>query len=410
VTTVASDMRFDGVLVPPPAANLRAATARRLFVRSVERLPGRPLSLRGPDGGLIVRGAEGAPELHILRDAFFRRLGAAGKIGFGEAYMAGDWEAAGDLAAVLEPFAANLERLVPPPLQRLRRFFEPRLPGSERNTVEGAARNVRLHYDLSNELFELFLDETMTYSCAIFEPGDTLAEAQRRKLQAMADLAGVRSGHRVLEIGSGWGGMAIHLATTYGCRVTTITISPEQAEFARRRVTAAGVQDLVDVQLCDYRRVTGRYDRIVSIEMFEAVGERYWRQFFAACERLLAPGGRLAMQTITMPHRRYRASRRSYTWIHKYIFPGGLIPSIEAVEEAVTRGSALCVSDRVEIGRHYATTLRAWRQRFTDRREQVLEQGFGEEFIRMWELYLAHCEAGFATAQLGDVQLALERG
>jgi cyclopropane-fatty-acyl-phospholipid synthase len=402
-------MALRRTVVPAPVANLRAAAARRLFVRAVNRLPGRPLSVRGPDGGWLVQGTSGAAELHIRRDAFFRRLGAAGKIGFGEAYMAGDWEAAGDLAAVLKPFAANVEQLIPPPLQRLRRFFEPRRPWSDRNTVEGAARNIRHHYDLSNELFALFLDETMTYSCAIFQPGDTLAEAQRRKLQAMAELAGVTSSHRVLEIGSGWGGMAIHLASTYGCQVTTVTISPEQAEFTRRRVTAAGVQDLVDVQLRDYRRVTGRYDRIVSIEMFEAVGERYWRQFFAACERLLAPGGQLAMQTITMPHRRYRASRGSYTWIHKYIFPGGLIPSIEAIEKAAAGGAALRVSHRVEIGRHYATTLRAWRQRFTDRRERVLEQGFGEEFIRMWELYLAYCEAGFATAQLGNMQLALER-
>jgi cyclopropane-fatty-acyl-phospholipid synthase len=409
VTTVAPDMTLGGAVVAAPEANLRAAAARRLFVRAVNRLPGRPLSVRGPDGRLMVRGAEGAAEMHIRRDAFFRRLGAAGKIGFGEAYMAGDWESAGDLAAVLKPFAANVEQLVPPPLQRLRRFFEPRRPGSDRNTVEGAARNIRRHYDLSNELFALFLDETMTYSCAIFEPGDTLAEAQRRKLQAVAQLAGITAGHRVLEIGSGWGGMAVHLATTYGCPVTSITISREQAQFARRRVIAAGVQDLVDVQLCDYRRVTGRYDRIVSIEMFEAVGERYWRQFFAACEGLLAPGGRLAMQTITMPHRRYRASRGSYTWIHKYIFPGGVIPSIEAVEEAA-RGSALRPSQRVEIGRHYATTLRAWRQRFTERREQVLAQGFGEEFIRMWELYLAYCEAGFATGQLSAMQLTMELG
>ncbi len=408
MTVVAPDLQFDRT--PVPGASLRAATARRLFVRAVERLPGRPLSVRRPDGELLVQGAAGSAELHIRRDAFFRRLGADGKIGFGEAYMAGDWDAIGDLAAVLEPFAANLERLVPAPLQRLRRFFEPRLPDSQRNTVQGAARNIRRHYDLSNELFALFLDETMTYSCAIFEPGDTLADAQRRKLRAMAELAGVAPGHRVLEIGSGWGAMAVHLAVTYGCPVTTITISPEQAEFARRRVAAAGVDDLVDVQLCDYRDVTGRFDRIVSIEMFEAVGERYWGQFFAACDRLLAPGGRLALQTITMPHRRYRASRRSYTWIHKYIFPGGLIPSVEAVEAAAARGSALRLSHRVEIGQHYAPTLRAWRGRFADRREQVLEQGFGEEFIRMWELYLAYCEAGFATARLGDVQLTLERG
>ena len=304
----------------------------------MRRLPDRPLTVREPDGSLLVAGIEGGPELHVRRDAFYHRLGAAGKIGFGEAYMAGEWTAAGDLASVLRPFAANLEGLVPPLLQHGRRLFEPRQPRAERNTIRGASGNIRRHYDLSNELFSLFLDETMTYSCAIFTPGDSLAEAQSRKYRAMADLAGVRPGDRVLEIGTGWGGMAIHLASVFGCRVTTVTVSEEQAMLARRRVALAGVGDLVDVRLCDYREVDGRYDRIVSIEMFEAVGERYWPDFFAACDARLAPGGRMAMQTITMPHSRFLASRHSYGWIHKYIFPGGLIPSRRAVHEAARVG------------------------------------------------------------------------
>jgi len=394
---------------PAPSAAMRSAVARALFARAVRRMPGRPLTVREPDGSLLAEGAPGAPELHIRRSSFYHRLGASGKIGFGEAYMAGEWGAVGDLADVLRPFAANLEQLVPPLLQRGRRLFEPRQPRSEANTVGGAATNIRRHYDLSNELFALFLDETMTYSCAVFAPGDSLAAAQRRKYRAIAELAGVQRGDHVLEIGTGWGGMAVHLASALDCTVTSVTLSAEQAALARRRARQAGVHDLIDVRISDYREVRGRFDRIVSIEMFEAVGERYWPDFFEACDALLAPGGRMALQTITMPHDRYRASRRAHTWIHKYIFPGGLIPSRRAVEEAAGRRSGLRVTRAVEIGRHYETTLRHWRDRFVARRADVYGLGFDDQFARMWELYLAYCEAGFATGRLGDVQLVLER-
>jgi len=400
------------VALPLPAAPrvaVRSAIARALFLRSVRRMPGRPLAVRGPDGRLLVAGATGAPELRIVRDSFFARLGAGGKIGFGEAYMAGDWTAVDDLADTLAPFAVNLDRLVPAPAGRLRAAIEPRLPRSERNTVAGAASNIRRHYDLSNDLFELFLDETMTYSCAIFEPGDSLAAAQRRKLEAIARLAGVGPGDRVLEIGTGWGSLAVHLAKEHGCRVTTITISDEQRRLALERVAAAGVAELVDVQLCDYRRVEGRFDRIVSVEMLEAVGEEYWAEYFAVCDHLLAPGGRAVVQTITMPHRHYLATRRSYGWIHKYVFPGGLIPSLEAIDDALRSRSLLRVRHRDEIGPHYATTLREWRRRFVERRSEVAALGFGEAFQRMWEFYLAYCEAGFASGRLGDSQLVLER-
>jgi cyclopropane-fatty-acyl-phospholipid synthase len=214
----------------------------------------------------------------------------------------------------------------------------------------------------------------------------------------------------VLEIGTGWGALAIHLAATRGCRVTAITISAEQLQLARERAAAAGVAELVDVRLCDYRRVEGRFDRIVSVEMLEAVGEEFWPEYFAVCDRLLAPGGRAVIQTITMPHGRFLATRRSYGWIHKYVFPGGLIPSLPAIEEALRSRSSLRVRHREEIGGHYAATLREWRRRFGERRDEVAALGFGQRFQRMWEFYLAYCEAGFASGRLGDSQLVLERG
>jgi cyclopropane-fatty-acyl-phospholipid synthase len=398
--------RPGALTVPPaPTAPARAGVARLLFHRTVSRLDG--VEVVGPDGAPI-RSEPGAPRMTITSDAFFRRLGRDGKIGFGEAYMAGDWYA-DDLAGVLGAFAARLTRLLHPHLQKLRRIYEPVLPHHERNTINGAARNISRHYDLSNDLFELFLDETMAYSCAIFEPGDDLEAAQRRKFDAVCDLARIGPDCNVFEIGSGWGGFAIHAARTRGCRVTTATISREQLDLARKRVAEAGLADRVSVILQDYRAIQGSYDRIASIEMFEAVGEEYWPGFFATCDRLLAPGGTAALQTITMPHHRYLSTRHAYTWIHKYIFPGGMIPSREAIDGTLRRSSSLRVTAETDIGAHYVETLRQWRERFLAGVDDVRMMGFNDTFVRTWEFYLAYCQAGFATRAIGDVQLRLER-
>ena len=389
-------------------APTRARIARALFLRAARTLPVGALTVELPDGSTAVKGGPGSPTLTVHREDFFHRLGAHGRIGFGEAYMAGDWSA-DDLPGALAAFAASLDRLAPAPFRRIGRLLDRRLPSHEENTLAGAAQNISRHYDLSNELFALFLDETMTYSCAVFEPGDTLETAQRRKYETLAELADVGPSHDVLEIGTGWGGMAMHLAETRGCRVTSVTISRAQAELARERIAAAGLDGLIDVVLCDYREVEGSFDRIVSVEMFEAVGERYWRTFFGCCDRYLRPGGAVGMQTITMPHRRYRLTRRTYGWVHKYIFPGGLIPSPEALDRAVRAGSGLHVDAVSEIGPFYATTLQMWRERFMARADDVAELGFDGTFRRMWEFYLAYCEAGFATGALGNVQLRLAR-
>jgi cyclopropane-fatty-acyl-phospholipid synthase len=388
-----------------PRVAARARIARSLFLRAVGGLP---LRVALPDGASAGGGGPDAPLMTIEREAFFHRLAAGGKIGFGEAYMAGDWRA-DDLSAVLGAFAARVERLLPGPFQRLRGLYEPRIPSEERNTVAGSARNIARHYDLSNDLFALFLDPTMTYSAAVFEPGDTLEAAQIRKYDALCRMVGLGPSDHVLEIGAGWGGFAIHAASAYGCRVTTATISQAQAALARARVTTAGLSDRVEVVLRDYRAIEGRYSKIVSIEMLEAVGEEYWPVFFAGCDRLLEPGGSIGLQTITMPHRRYLASRHAYGWIHKYIFPGGLIPSREAIDRTLRDASSLRVTDAAEIGRHYATTLRHWRDRFLAERERVQALGFDGTFVRMWEFYLAYCEAGFATGALGNAQLRLAR-
>jgi len=386
-----------------PRAPVRALLARLLFGRAVRRLDLRVLL---PGGRVLGRGGPDSPAMRVERDReLFRRLGATGKIGFGEAYMVGDWTA-DDLADVLTVLGGA--DLVPRRLHWLRRWYVARQPAAEENDIVGARENISRHYDLSNELFAQFLDETMTYSSALFEPGDSLADAQRRKLDAILDLAEVGAGSRVLEIGTGWGSLAIRAAQR-GATVTTVTISTEQQELARERIAAAGVADRVDVQLRDYRDADGRYDAAVSIEMIEAVGERYWPVFFRTLDRLLAPGGRVALQTITIGHERMRAIRSKHTWMQKYIFPGGVIPSLQAIEETVQAHTALRVVGRRDLGQSYALTLRHWRQNFLQNWAEVQRLGFDETFRRMWEYYLGYCEAGFRIGYLDDSQLALAR-
>jgi cyclopropane-fatty-acyl-phospholipid synthase len=397
-----------------PGSPGRAVIARVLFQAAVRRLPVR---VRMPGGRTIGAGAPATPVM-ILHDpgAFFARLGADGLIGLGESYQAGDWDCA-DLTGLLTVFAAHVGDLVPPLLQRARRIALSRQPATDEQNVAGAERNIGRHYDLSNEFFALFLDETMTYSSALFQAREDgtlaaedhqLASAQQRKVDHVLDLAGVGPGCRLLEIGTGWGELAIRAARR-GATVRTITLSRRQRELAARRIAEAGLAGQVAVELRDYRDVEGQYDAICSVEMIEAVGDRYWDAYFATLDRLLAPGGRVALQAITMPHDRMLATRRTYTWIQKYIFPGGLIPSVTAIEDSVHRSTRLRVTANSAFGAHYAETLRIWRERFRAREPDVTALGFDEVFIRMWLFYLCYAEAGFRSGYLDVNHLTLER-
>jgi cyclopropane-fatty-acyl-phospholipid synthase len=279
-----------------------------------------------------------------------------------------------------------------------------------RNTRAGSRRNIAAHYDLGNEFFRLFLDETMMYSCAIFEHAQmTLAEASVAKLEAVCRKLALAPGDHVLEVGSGWGGFALHAAGRYGCRVTTTTISPSQFELARERVRAAGLEGRVTVLLEDYRDLAGRYDKLVSIEMIEAIGHRQFEEFFRVSAARLAPGGRMLLQSIVIDDRHYARARDEVDFIKRYIFPGCCIPSLGALSQAMTAASDLHIEDVEDIGPHYATTLARWRDNFLARLAEVRALGYPDEFIRMWEFYLCYCEAGFAERALGDVQLLLRR-
>jgi cyclopropane-fatty-acyl-phospholipid synthase len=398
------DLQRWPAMADPAPSRLRARVARALLRRVVDHTGIRVLL---PDGASW--GASTAPTMQVLdADRFFARLGRDGLIGFGESYMAGDWDS-DDLVALLTPMARDMGTLVPPALQWMRRWYNERHPLSEENDRRGARNNIARHYDLSNDLFATFLDETMTYSSALFEGNNhELSIGQDRKIQRILDSAGVTAGTTVLEIGTGWGELALQAARR-GAHVTTVTLSTEQAALARERVRAANLSDLVDVRVQDYRDVDGRYDAIVSVEMIEAVGERWWPTYFRTLDDRLEPGGRIALQSILMPHDRLMASKRSWTWIHKYIFPGGLLLSERVIDDVCAAHTSLQVVDRLHMSDSYAETLRLWRERFAAHSKQVDELGFDATFRRMWTFYLAYCEAGFRAGYLNVAQLTLSR-
>jgi cyclopropane-fatty-acyl-phospholipid synthase len=396
-----------------PRSPLRAPAARQLVHHAAARLP---LRIALPSGQQLGGGGPADPVLILRRPRdFYQRLGAAGLIGFGESYMAGDWDCA-DLTGLLTVCARHVDTLVPPPLQRLRSAVVRRPPLANDASATGARRNISHHYDLPPALFTLFLDETMTYSAALFgqdaagrphASASNLAAAQRRKIDRLLDLTGTGPGSQVLEIGTGWGELAIRAAAR-GAQVRTITLSRQQQAVATRRAVNAGLAGQVSVELADYREIRGNYDVILSVEMIEAVGERYWPAYFAALDRLLSPGGRIGLQSITMRHERMLATRRTHTWILKYIFPGGLIPSVTAIEENAAR-TRLRIAGRLDFGAHYAETLNIWRKQFSADPGAVARLGFDDVFRRMWTLYLCYAEAGFRSGYLDVSQLLLNR-
>jgi cyclopropane-fatty-acyl-phospholipid synthase len=396
--------------VPEPVL---AGIARRISVAAASRIRTGSLAVVLPDGSRREFGDPRAArrgEIHVHDQEALVRILVHGETGAGEAYTDGLWSSP-DLVALIELAALNRASLalaagwwrVPAQLGRTLAHR------ARRNTRAQSRRNIAAHYDLGNDFYRLFLDETMTYSSAVFaSPDQSLADAQRNKYRVMAERAGLTRGQHVLEIGTGWGGFALYAAGELGCRVTTVTISREQHALACERVRAAGLEGLVDVQLRDYREISGTYDAIVSIEMLEAVGAEYFATFFEACDRALAPGGRMSLQSITFPDVAYESQRRGANWIQRYIFPGGLCPSLAVIERA-TRDTNLLITGVDDIAPHYVRTLAAWRTRFLERVDAVREMGFDDRFVRMWEYYLALSEAAFATGATQVQQIVFER-
>jgi cyclopropane-fatty-acyl-phospholipid synthase len=328
-------------------------------------------------------------------------------VGAGKAYIDGRWSC-DDLPSLFRIFVLNRKVLFDMEggwarLSKPARSLYQRL---RRNNRRGSRRNIEAHYDLGNDFFELFLDDTMTYSCGIFEREDaSLAEASVAKYERVCRKLQLTSEDHVLEIGSGWGGFALHAAQNYGCRITTTTISPEQFQSASERIREARLEDRITILLEDYRDLKGRFDKLVSIEMIEAVGHSFYDTYFGACSRLLKPDGMMLLQAITITDQEYERAKRELDFIKRYIFPGSTIPSVTAICQSLTRATDLRLFHLEDITSHYATTLRRWRERFLARRDKVLSLGYSEAFIRAWDFYLSYCEAGFQERYIGDVQM-----
>ncbi|MDE2794730.1 MAG: cyclopropane-fatty-acyl-phospholipid synthase [Gemmatimonadota bacterium] len=433
--------------------------SRAVILGSLRRVRQGRLRIRLPDGSTrCFGGAEPGPgaTITVHDPRFFRRMLLDGEVGAGEAYIRGEWSVDSPMDAVrLGILNRRFFRLMAPLLwpAAAATWLAHR---ARANTVSGSRRNIADHYDLGNDFFALFLDPSMTYSCAYIDDGvlaadtradrgswamtgkpgraagsdelegtepptdaqripdgrridmKTLERAQLAKYCRLAAKAGLRPGRHVLEIGCGWGGFAEVAASEFGCRVTAVTISRAQASYARERIARAGLADRVSIELVDYREITGVYDCVVSIEMLEAVGHRFLPEFFRKCDEVLAPGGRAVLQVITIPDNRYLRYRMRPDYIQRFIFPGAHLPSLGAMGRALG-GTTLRIADREDLAPHYGPTLAAWRQRLLEQRNAVCGLGFDEAFVRRWEFYFAYCEAAFRTRYVADWQLVLER-
>ena len=383
--------------------------ARRLVLRQLERLERGCLTVADERNVRTFGRNGGAPavQLTVVDPRFWSELAYGGSIGAAEAYMHGYWHC-DDLVGLIRLLLRNRSVLdgmdggaarLTAPLQKL--FHR-----VNRNTHEGARRNIAAHYDLGNDFFALWLDETMMYSSAIFtRPDMSLHEAQVARLDHICRRLQLQPGDHVVEIGTGWGGFAIHAAQQYGCRVTTTTISREQYELAWQRVAGAGLQDRITLLLDDFRDLDGRYDKLVSIEMIEAIGHDLFVPYFRKCADLLKPDGAMLIQAITIADQNYEAYRKSVDFIRRYIFPGSGLPSSAVMTDAAARHTDLRLLGLEDIGLHYATTLSHWRRNFFDNLDAVRSLGYPESFIRMWEFYLCYCEGAFRERAISDLQL-----
>lgn len=393
---------------------LAGAWLRRLVLRQLQGLRHGRLVIREGDECLAFgqRDAELAGEIQILDPAVWGLVACNGSIGAGEAYIHGYWSSP-ELTRVIRVFVANLEVLDSMERGLALLFGRPlmlALHWLNRNTRAGSQRNIAAHYDLGNALFEQLLDPTMMYSAAQFQsPDDSLEQAQLNKLERICQKLRLRADDHLLEIGTGWGGMAIYAAQHYGCRVTTTTLSREQYQYTARRIAELGLEQRVTLLLKDYRDLDGQYDKLVSIEMIEAVGHRFLPTYFRQCARLLKDDGLMLLQAITIRDQRYERARRSVDFIQRYIFPGGALPSVQRMLEIVARDTDMNLHHMEDFGQHYARTLRLWHDNLRRARTRLEQLGYDEPFYRLWEFYLCYCEGGFLERSIGTAQLLLAK-
>lgn len=416
-----TSIEIDAERVPAEAvSHATQGFAERMVIRVLEKMPLGGLRMEYSDGRVRHFGKPGAAVTArvILRDeaAFFKRCAFYGNIGMGEAYTDGLWDTP-DIAAVISWFIHNVNALQGADsssaslsgvnvLKIVNWFRHLR----RENSVETSRRNISEHYDLGNEFYGLWLDPSMTYSSARFESVDqSLEDAQRGKYDALCRKLKLKPSEHVLEIGCGWGGFAVHAARNYGCKITGVTISEAQAAYARKRVADEGLESQIEIRIQDYRHITGSYDKIASIEMLEAVGDKYHHSFFAKCAEVLTPDGLLGVQMITVPDYSYRSLKKNVDWIQKHIFPGSLLLSVGRINDVLLSTGDLFMHDLEDLGADYARTLSTWCDNFNAVRDKVGALGFDEPFVRSWNYYLKYCEAAFATRNISVVQAVYTR-
>ncbi len=392
-----------------------ARLGRRLLLAQLAKLRYGSIRLIEPDGehrfGKRSTECDLAVTVHVSHPQFFADVAFGGTVGAGEAYIRGLWRC-DDLTSLVRIFVRNRDVMngMDGRWARITKPFLKLFHALNRNSKEGSSRNIAAHYDLGNALYELMLDETMMYSCAIFPRTDSsLLEAQVAKLDAICQKLALSPRDHLIEIGTGWGGLAIHAATNYGCRVTTTTISREQHDYAKAKIERLGLGNRITLLFQDYRDLTGQYDKLVSVEMIEAVGADFLETYLAKCASLLKPEGSMLLQAITIQDQNYAQALRSVDYIQRFIFPGSFIPSVTAIAAAVCSATDMKITHLEDIGPHYATTLRAWRERFFANLGAVKRLGMTERFVRLWEFYLCYCEGGFIERALGNVQILLAK-
>lgn len=396
-----------------------ASLYENLILKQLKKMTKGQMLIHLPSGEIVQIGTQ--PELLsadiTVNDIyFFKRCVLFGDIGFGESYQHGEWDTT-SITNVIRWFLLNIDLApsvsgskVKSIALNLLKFYNRFSHKRKDNSLKGSRKNISEHYDLSNDFFSLWLDSTMTYSSAYFKDDNySLEEAQKAKYRRLSEQLHLKPSDHVLEIGSGWGGNAIFMASNYGCKVTSITISVEQQKLAMERVKAAGLEDVVEIKLIDYRKVSGKFDKIVSVEMLEAVGAKHFESFFAQCHKLLKKDGILAFQVITCPDSRFEDLRTGVDWIQKHIFPGSLLPSVGAINDAINFTGDMTLVDLKDIGLDYARTLKTWFENFNAKKDEVLSLGFSETFIRKWNYYLCYCEAAFFMRNINVMQMTYVR-
>lgn len=395
-----------------------------LFFKALSSMQKGSMRVLLPDGTQTYLGDPDSkldPKFHnamiqIHDPVFFRKAVLYGDIGFSEAYLDGDWDT-DNIEHVISWFILNVEatpnmsgtnnKMFHLDLFNLANKF---LNVIRKNSLKGSRKNIVAHYDLGNGFYKLFLDKTMTYSSAYFEKVDQkLEEAQLAKVDRLCKKLKLKKGEHLLEIGSGWGFLAVHAAKHYGVKVTSVTLSDEQLKFARSRAVQENLSNQIEFKLLDYRKIEGKYDKIVSVEMLEAVGEKYYESFFAKCQEVLKPDGLMALQVITCPDNRFEQIKKGVDFIQKHIFPGSLIPSIARLNKAVNRTGDMFLYEMEDMGRHYAKTLNLWQETFDENVDAVRQEGFDEKFIRKWRYYLSYCAAAFRMKNLSVIQMVYTR-